>query len=51
MTVKRKNDLEKIHVYIKKLQEIKSFLELAHYEESGAPKVPLRVNKYWGSAQ
>ncbi len=47
MTLKRKNDLNKVQTYISKLQEIKSFLQQAHYEESGVNHLDLRVNCYW----
>jgi len=50
MTVKRKNDLDKVQVYIKRLQEIKSFLQQAHYEERRIPETSLRVNRYWSRA-
>lgn len=49
MTIQRKNDLDKIQIYIKRLQEIKTFLELAHYEEKGVDKRPIRVNEYWAA--
>ncbi|GEM_PF-6712483 len=47
MTVQRKNDLTKIQAYIKKLQEIKTFLQQAHYEEGTMPSVSFKVNRYW----
>lgn len=50
MTVQRKNDLDKIQIYIKKLQEIKNFLQQAHYQECGFDKMELRVNRYWSKA-
>ncbi len=47
MTVRRKKDLDRIQTYIKKLQEIKFFLEQAHYEEKGIGDFELRVKTYW----
>lgn len=48
MTVRTKNDLDKVQLYIQKLQEIKGFLQQARFEDREMSDEPnLRVNCYW----
>lgn len=47
MTVKRKKDLDKVQTYIKKLAELKSFLEDVNYEETQDRLADLKVRMYW----
>ena len=51
MTVKRKTDLERVQVYIRRLQEIKSFLQQVGYEKrerEGSDEFQIRT--YWTNA-
>lgn len=50
MTVRTKNDLDKVQLYIQKLQEIKGFLQQARFEEQERQdSLDLRVNCYWNN--
>lgn len=50
MTVRTKNDLDKVQLYIQKLQEIKGFLQQARFEEKEEnDRLDLRVNCYWNN--
>ncbi len=50
MTVRTKNDLDKVQLYIQKLQEIKGFLQQAQFEEQKEKDaLDLRVNCYWNN--
>lgn len=48
MTVRTKNDLDKVQLYIQKLQEIKGFLQQTRFEEKAEKATfNLRINCYW----
>lgn len=47
MTVKRKKDLDRVQAYIKKLAELKTFLESVNYEETQNQMTNLKVRMYW----
>jgi len=46
MTIESRQDMQMLQTYIRKLQEIRTFLQRANAPE-GSPQRQMKVNEYW----